>query len=699
MTGLEPHPMFALPTREQVLALEKALGREEAATRINALIADRRRRIEAERNDPQGHGFRPPIWHVADELLTDGKEVVLVDPAWDIEDPQIRRIRPPDFLAEAVRRKQLGLGPIVIIGRRELWIAGSNRSSKTEYAAYKIDDIGTKKPHARTWSWSDSEEKSQAKQQPVIFKYLPAGWKNLLNAKGKARDREMKMGFGPDGFVGNRFSAANGWKHWFNNYKQDLRDVEGDQLDASWHDEERDPERVKTVRVRLGDRGGIMLVTFTSIDATFMAIVSEYETGMQVLLEVEAEWLPKQRPAGIVPYEKECSLNYEKVRRVAVAGPGSDGDQKANILYFHIADNPYYGYDPNAVLKPGSPPPIYGKRAFYETMNIRTATRTKILSRGYGILTRGALQQFRYNAAIHLVEPSRIPKEGTRFHILDPCPGRNWFMIWILIDRLQRWFIYREWPSYGGNWPSAYIPGIGEPGAWALAGTRGDRNNKIIYDGIKGPAQDPFRFGLTRYKEEIERLEGREVVRRKEESHASQTTADRGENGAGLAGDKVKRITPRNPLFKKQPAPANDGSGEVIAERWMDSRYAGTPTVGKEAATTQIEQMAEAGMDFLAAPSEQNILTRDDGSIAMVNELLDYDDEVELGEYSPRLARLNESRLFVSRECPNVAFALKEWTGKDGQHGACKDPADCIRYAALCDLDYIGDNAYSWGKY
>jgi hypothetical protein len=135
---------------------------------------------------------------------------------------------------------------------------------------------------------------------------------------------------------------------------------------------------------------------------------------------------------------------------------------------------------------------------------------------------------------------------------------------------------------------------------------------------------------------------------------------------------------------------------EEIFERWMDARYASSPTIAKEAPTTQIEQMQAVGLDFKAAPSEQNMLTRDDGSIAMINELLDYDDDVDLGQYSSRLSRLNEPRLFVSSECPNVAFSLKEWTGKDGQHGACKDPADCIRYAALCNLDYIGANAFQW---
>lgn len=647
MIELPPHPIFKLPAQETLRAIERQIGREQFTRRLQVLVEELQERIQAELEQPFERGYRPPIWYVADELLEEGKEVVLVDPAWDITDPEIRKRRPLDFLEEAIRRRQLGLGPIVIVGQRELWIAGSNRSSKTEYAARKTDEIGVDTPHGRTWSWSDSEDKSRAKQHPIIFKYLPTGWKQRLNEKGKAKSVDVKMGYGPDGFIGNKFTCENGWKHWFNNYKQDLRDVEGDQLDLSWHDEERDPERIKTVRVRLGDRRGLLLNTFTSIDATFTAMVSEYESGMQILLEVEAEWLLKDKRAGeLTPYERRPGRRYEKVRRVAVAGPGSDGDQKANIVYFHIGDNPYYGYNPHQRLRAGEKPPIYGKRAFYINQNIANATRNKILSRAYGILTSGASRQFNFNTAVHMIAPDQVPRRGTRYLVVDPCPGRNWFMSWLLIDPHDNWFVYREWPSYGGDWPSAYIPGIGDPGPWALAGATRPGTNKTVYDGVKGPAQEPFKLGLNRYKEEIERVE----------------------------------------------------AGEEIQDRWMDARYAGSPTTTKEAQTTYIEQLQDIGLEFLASPSEQNMLTIDDGSIAMINQRLEYDPDVDLGKYSARLARLNQPKLFVSTECPNVRFALKEWTGKDGQHGACKDPADTLRYAALCDLGYIGEGMFSWSR-
>jgi hypothetical protein len=78
--------------------------------------------------------------------------------------------------------------------------------------------------------------------------------------------------------------------------------------------------------------------------------------------------------------------------------------------------------------------------------------------------------------------------------------------------------------------------------------------------------------------------------------------------------------------------------------------------------------------------------------------MLDYDRDVPLGEWSPHLNRLNAPKMFVSSECPNLIYALREWTGKDGNKGACKDWIDLLRYAALAELTYIGEGAYTWEK-
>lgn len=649
MTGLEPHPILPIPSADWC-------NRHGEAKTID-FLQERVRRMMAEKNDPFTCGYEPPIWHLVDDLLVDGNTVVL----------------------DVSRLESLGAhSPLVdvpkeIQGAPEIYIAGANRSGKTEYGGKKIHTVLRDRDNARTWSFADTGPISIARQQPIFWKYMPLEIKRLAANTGKARQGavlnisyKQKTGFAEQSFV-----LPNGSQHWFKNYEQDIENVEGDQLDAIWLDELRNIELLRTLRGRMIDRGGLIIVTFTAIDENYTSVVNEYERGARTVFEVEAELLPIKRPkdlsgenagnGGIAHLASsdvcaaseaegppaECNqrrqsdqqpsspaqndlevIGYEKVPRIKIAGPGTDGNQRANIVYFHITDNPYFGYDGSMQRTKAGKQPLFGKERFYRAY--RNATRAKILSRVYGILTTSSAQQFpKFSDAVHVLEPDRIPRQGTNYLIADPCDGRNWFMIWVRIDRAGRWYVYREWPSTGH--PGAYIPGRGDPGPWTLPGQPAD--------GVRGPAQQPFGFGLERYIQEILRLEEK----------------------------------------------------EEIQDRWMDSRYAANPTTTKEGSTTHIEQLAELGMEFLAASGKEII----EGT-GLINDKLDYDNEIELGKFSPTLARLNEPKLFISSLCPNTIYSLREWTGKDKQHGACKDPIDVLRYATLAGLDYIGEDAYSW---
>src|SRR5215510_2001932 len=68
----------------------------------------------------------------------------------------------------------------------------------------------------------------------------------------------------------------------------------------------------------------------------------------------------------------------------------------------------------------------------------------------------------KFRERIHVVEPQAIPTAGTRYHFVDPASSRNWYMIWVLVDPKGRHWVYREWPAEG-----IYIPGLGDPAAWA----------------------------------------------------------------------------------------------------------------------------------------------------------------------------------------------------------------------------------------
>lgn len=601
--SLEAHPIYRLPTREEAVKLGPEGCRKWLEKRQDC--------IDKEKLDPKKFGFRPAIWDAVDDLLVDGNRVIL-------DFSRIQKLMPDKdtpFVFD---------GPKEIIGAPEIWIAGSKRSSKSEYAGQKVDEILLEQNQARCWCFADTASISIARQQPVIWKYLPYEIRRLCSKTGRWKQgHETNIAYNPKTGFSDANLLVRGGQLWFKNYEQDVANAEGDKLHVVWLDELRDTTLLKALRHRMGDYGGLIIVTFTSFNENYGVIVNEYDKGSKTVLEVPAELLPIKDPEG-----KETG-RFEPVPRIKVAGPGSDGDQRANIVYFHITDNPFYGFGAKQSAKAA----VFGKERFYKIL--RGANREKILANAYGILTSGAATQFpKFKDTIHVVTPVKIPKEGTNYHIVDPCDGRNWFMIWVRITKAGKWYVYREWPSHGHV--DAYIPAVGDPGPWAVPG-------KAI-DGDRGPAQKPFGFGLDRYIREIERVE----------KH-------------GLE------------------------DAEQIDERWMDSRYGASPTTTTEGSTTLIEQMADLGMIFLAA-SGKSI----EEGVTLINDKLDYDNEVDIGQFSKTLARINNPVLYVSANCPNMIYSLREWTNKDKQHGACKDPIDCLRYAVMANLDYIGSDAYTW---
>jgi len=48
--------------------------------------------------------------------------------------------------------------------------------------------------------------------------------------------------------------------------------------------------------------------------------------------------------------------------------------------------------------------------------------------------------------------------------------------------------------------------------------------------------------------------------------------------------------------------------------------------------------------------------------------------------------------LFISDNCKNLIYCLKEWTGADGEKGATKDPIDCLRYLSVMSPVHIGND-------
>jgi hypothetical protein len=476
--------------------------------------------------------------------------------------------------ADAERARLREKFPVGVI---EEWNLGGNRAGKSERAAKRIVQLMIEKDFAKVWCLQSTEASSIENQQGLIWKYLPTEYKSET---GKLRQgTTTKINYSVSGgFTENKLVLPNGSMCVFKFYSMDVKSVEGAELDCAWADELVTPDWLEALRYRLLTRNGLLHVTFTPV-AGYTPTVASVLNGAVTTEETEAELLPKITGEG---FEK-VPLTQQPVMR------------NAGIVYFHTQENPYGNYPSLKVVLEGK-------------------NKETILCRAYGVAIKSRVSRFpRFRDDVHVVDPESIPKEGSNYHIVDPCSGRNWFMIWVRVDIRGRLFVYREWPD-----SSRYITGVGVVGPWAVP-------SASKADGDMGDAQKTFGWGLQEYKEEIARLEGDEVIR----------------------------------------------------ERLMDSRYASSATILRDGVTTLLDECADIDLDF--NPTSGRAI---DEGVDLINNALAYDPDKPV-------AHGNEPRLFISRDCANVIYSLKEWTGADGNKAATKDPLDCVRYAVTAEPELL----------
>lgn len=466
-------------------------------------------------------------------------------------------------------------------GVDELLVLGGNRSSKSTYAAWKAMRVLVETPNSMVWCFHTNRENSRSMQQPLIWQFFPKEWR--YNHQSKVHNVHYSQ---KNGFTEQTFVLPNGSQCWFKNYEQDRDVIEGGMIDYAWCDELVPSDWIETLRYRLMDKHGKLVITFTPVEG-YSATVKMYLQGAKTVETHRAELLKGEKlPLVRKPVYK-----------------------KARIVNFVSKNNLYFPYENLMRTLDG-------------------ASRSDILCRAYGEPTKARTARFPlFNESVHVLQPDRIPKDKvSRWLYIDPCPGRNWFMIWVAVDVLGRKYVYREWPS-----EFIPIPGFGTPGPWAEPDGRRP-------DGHKGQAQEALGFGVDAYIKEILRVE----------------------------------------------------DGEPIVNRLMDSRYANAPLQTREHQTSLIEECAKAGMFFLTAAGKEI-----EEGVDLINSLLFYNREAAPDDYT------NVPNLYVSENCTNTIYSLKEWTGEDGKTGACKDPIDCLRYMALSNCFYIdeGEPVCSEGGY
>ena len=345
----------------------------------------------------------------------------------------------------------------------ELLILGGNRSSKSEFAAKRMAqaflgaDLSGNAPDwvkersdnrgIRIWCLHTTHMTSVSSQQNVFYKYLPSELKSAQRSKHTQVSWTQKNGFSDNTAVYNKNQI------WFLNYSQDIKVVEGAEVDYVWCDEMVPSDWLDTLRYRLVTRNGKLLVTFTPL-LGYSQVVKSYVSTSKIKKWRESELLPNQNvvgvPAGNMPVYAE-----------AFSG-------KHSVVWFHSKLNPYNNWERmKTTLKGRSTGDI--KIRAYGWAEQTTGTQFPMFSE-YNMFTEDVME--------------RAP-EGTNYMVADPAGARNWFMLWARVDQYGIIWIYREFPDQNyGEWsvPSDKADGSSGPAQKQGAGKGVDEYSEMIVE-------------------------------------------------------------------------------------------------------------------------------------------------------------------------------------------------------------------------
>jgi hypothetical protein len=640
------HPVHRLPTAHEAAALGTS-GYAEFVLKREQVIA-------REKADPLRNFWEPPIWHLCDCLLG----LPWVNAA----------------VAAQVRQRLGFTRPL-----RFLTILGGNRAGKTQYCVTRALRLMFSQPGMSAWFWHESVKMSVDLHQKEFYRYLPP---ELKQADVKSKEAyiayKRKTGFSDMSFILPVNDEGGLSDMTFKTYGEPT--IEGANLDLVVMDEltgreASHAEIAETMPLRVAERDGIIIKPFTPVDGYSETVRMDMDGGVAVL-ESKAFLCPKDggepdmaRALGLTEAELAECLTADRTKRAATAMqcrpetfealtggerteatairtvPAGrefervprvvkclDPESKKAVVFFHSADNPY-----------GNPKNVAS------TIRSRNSAVWFVKERFHGVAHKTIAARFLFDRQIHVVPENTIPPASscTNYHLGDPHSKRNMAMAWFSVTP-EHVYLRREWPG------SYYIPGVGEPGPWALPGRKPD--------GQPGPAQKPFGFGLRDYKREIARLEGWKDYR--EDSKDA---------------DDVDLWTPDN------------GTREPIEERELDARFASTPRMEKDRPVTLITQFDEVGLFFNGMPGDDI-----DVGLTAIDDALAFDRQRPVDFW-------NKPKLLISAECENTIYALETWTGvtKDGKtdrDGATKEWVDLLKGFFLRDRPYLGGSSATAGE-
>ena len=505
-------------------------------------------------------------------------------------------------------------------------LLGGNGSGKTEVQAKLAMERLASHASSEARCFSQNEQTSIRYIQRALYKYLPPDLRKI-KSQGTTTKISYKeaTGFSENCFILPNHSAC--LLPTYKAYQQDPMSVEGGEADIVTWDEEAPGPLLETLRFRVHKKGGIVLGGFTPVGG-YTETVGQYIEGATILEVIPArrvvwDWWQRTWTWGewLVPKDRElvkgCPPGH--VPLVVQAGVGNG---RRFAVGFPTVFNPYTNVEAIAESVAGKPVDF-------------------ALERLWGWPTKIARKAFPNFCEAHIVKRDRLPalEELTIYHWCDPHGDRNWFMLWLGVDRQGTIWVLREWPD------------MQTMGEWALPGSKPD--------GKIGPAQT---MGSGKSFNDYKRLV------------------------AEIEQQSVVGVSPANQSENKTPWRIHD--------RRIDPRPAGTSVPSDEQARTYLDYLMEPvkGVDGVVQLPGWDVAAGPDCSIEEGKQWIN--NWLTRG-WNPNqpVTPLNCPKFYVNAECENLIWALRTWTGLDGLKGASKDPIDCLKGPAKMDIQWCPQGA------
>lgn len=521
-----------------------------------------------------------------------------------------------------------------------LYTSGGKRAGKSEWACKRMVESCMTYGNGKRWVFQDSITTSIAMQQQLFWKYLPQEIKNLNGQKRGG----YKVRWSPDGgFTDRILVLPNGTEVYFLVYNQEVKDFQGWELGSRISE-----ERLKrTADGRVIENIGAWMdenLTVPWLETIKFRLATRGAKGIWTFSTTDGITSTIKAFLG-TPKTLETRPAELLSDRVNLPGlplghmPYIQEPMwpRARVIYFFSQRNPFSGY-----TEPGGIKELCaGRSSSYVMMN------------AYGYAEDVGKRAFPLFGEWNITKPEHLPAEGTNYMAADPAGARNWATIWIRVapGNPSSIYIYREWPDF-----QRY-------GEWAVTSAN---PNKM--DGDPGPAQPSLGYGPAEYKKMFLKEEClRRATTEKERDPYRVLLLERAQADGADLGQVFEKIRERliDPRAGKNQHAVDKG---------------GVCLVDKLAAVDRDKegQVAAPGMLFTPARG----VDIEDG-VSQINTLLWWDKEKDLEPL------LNYPRLFVSENCKQVIWALQNWTGNDGQTGACKDFIDLLRYLVTWDVRHI----------